>query len=63
MIATTVPATVPAAAPAPSRLAMPVLLLGAVLISFSAIFVKASELGPVATGFYRMFIAMPVFAL
>jgi len=55
--------TVQAAAPAPSRLAMPVLLLGAVLISFSAIFVKASELGPVATGFYRMFLAMPVFAL
>jgi drug/metabolite transporter (DMT)-like permease len=46
-----------------SRAALGVLLAGAILICFSAIFVKASELGPVATGFYRMFLALPVFAI
>ena len=63
MTATTGPAAAPAATPAHAKLALPVLLLGAMLISFSAIFVKASELGPVATGFYRMFLALPVFAV
>jgi drug/metabolite transporter (DMT)-like permease len=46
-----------------SRLAVWALFLGAALISFSAIFVKASELGPLATGFHRMFLALPVFGL
>ena len=63
MTATAAPAATPAPAPTHAKLALPVLLLGAMLISFSAIFVKASELGPVATGFYRMFLALPVFAV
>jgi drug/metabolite transporter (DMT)-like permease len=41
------------------RLALPGLVLGAALISFSGIFVKLSEVGPTATGFYRMFLALP----
>ena len=55
--------TLSAAAPAPmivdapapaslSRNGLWVLILGAVLISFSGIFVKISELGPTATGFH-----------
>lgn len=43
------------------RFALAVLLLGAVLISFSGIFVKISELGPSATGFYRVALAFPIF--
>src|ERR1700753_2378392 len=43
------------------RLALPGLVLGAALISFSGIFVKLSEVGPTATGFYRMFLSLPVF--
>ncbi len=43
------------------RLALPLLLLGAVLISASGIYVKLSETGPTATGFYRMFLSMPVY--
>ena len=51
------------AVPAQGRLALWVLFLGAVLISFSGIFVKLSELGPTATAFHRMFLALPVFWL
>ena len=40
-----------------------VLILGAVLISFSGIFVRISELGPSATGFHRLFLALPIFWL
>jgi drug/metabolite transporter (DMT)-like permease len=43
------------------RLALPGLVLGAALISFSGIFVKLSEVGPTATGFYRMALALPFF--
>ena len=43
------------------RFALPVLILGAALISCSGIFVKLSEVGPTATGFYRMFLALPFF--
>ncbi len=46
-----------------SRPALALLILGAVLISFSGIFVKVSELGPQATGFYRLLFAFPVFWL
>jgi drug/metabolite transporter (DMT)-like permease len=45
------------------RLALPVLLLGAVLISLSGIFVRISELGPTATAFHRLFLALPIFWL
>jgi drug/metabolite transporter (DMT)-like permease len=43
------------------RLALPGLVLGAALISFSGIFVKLSEVGPTATGFYRMVLSLPFF--
>lgn len=51
------------ASPRAARLALPVLLLGAVLISFSGIFVRISELGPTATAFHRLFLALPIFWL
>lgn len=41
-------------------LALPLLLLGAVCIAFAPIFVRLSELGPMVTAFYRMFLALPV---
>lgn len=37
------------------------LLLGAVGIAFAPIFVRLSDVDPVATGFYRMFLSFPVF--
>lgn len=37
------------------------LLAGAVAISFSAIFVRLSEVGPIATAFWRMAFSFPVF--
>lgn len=42
---------------------MAALLLGAVLIGASPIFVRLSELGPIATAFYRPFLAIPVLML
>ena len=50
-------------AQAHGRLAVWVLLGGAVLISFSGIIVKVSELGPTATGFHRMLLSLPAFWL
>jgi len=44
----------------PRRLALPAVLAGGIAIGFSPIFVRLSELGPVATGFYRMFLALPL---
>jgi drug/metabolite transporter (DMT)-like permease len=44
----------------PQRRALPALLVGAVAIGFSPIFVRLSELGPIATGFYRLFLALPL---
>lgn len=43
-----------------STYAFPVLLLGAICIAFSPIFVRLSELGPMATAFYRIALALPV---
>ena len=43
-----------------SRAALPLLLIGATAVSFSGIFVKISELGPSATGFHRLFLALPL---
>ena len=40
--------------------ALAALLLGAVLVGASPIFVRLSELGPMATAFYRPFLAIPV---
>jgi drug/metabolite transporter (DMT)-like permease len=44
----------------PHRLALPALLAGAIAIGFSPIFVRLSELGPIATGFYRLLLALPL---
>ena len=41
------------------RLAFLALLLGAAAIAFSPIFVRLSELGPISTAFYRVFLALP----
>lgn len=58
----------PASSPAPESVspdtrALVALLIGAVLIGASPIFVRVSELGPMATAFYRPFLAIPVLAL
>ncbi|QDQ25707.1 DMT family transporter [Chitinimonas arctica] len=42
------------------RLAFPALLLGAACIAFAGIFVRLSDVGPVATGFWRMLLATPI---
>jgi drug/metabolite transporter (DMT)-like permease len=44
----------------PQRLALPALLVGGIAIGFSPIFVRVSELGPIATGFYRLLLALPL---
>ncbi len=44
-------------------IALPLLLLGAVMISLSAIFVRLSEVGPITTAFWRMSLAWPAFWL
>jgi drug/metabolite transporter (DMT)-like permease len=44
----------------PPRLALPALLAGGIAIGFSPIFVRLSELGPIATGFHRLFLALPL---
>src|ERR1700738_629245 len=44
----------------PQRLALPALLAGGIAIAFSPIFVRLSELGPIATGFHRLFLALPL---
>ena len=43
-----------------ARLAFAILLLGAVGIAFAPIFVRLSEVGPVATAFWRVCLAAPV---
>jgi drug/metabolite transporter (DMT)-like permease len=42
------------------QLAFPAVLAGGVAIGFSPIFVRLSELGPIATGFHRLFLALPL---
>jgi drug/metabolite transporter (DMT)-like permease len=42
------------------RRALAALLLGAACIAFAPIFVRLSDLGPVATAFYRVLLALPV---
>ncbi len=44
----------------PRTFALPVLPLGAVGIGFAPIFVRLSEIGPVATAFYRLLFAVPI---
>lgn len=43
-----------------ARIAFAVLLLGAVGIAFAPIFVRLSEVGPVATAFWRVCLALPI---
>jgi drug/metabolite transporter (DMT)-like permease len=43
----------------PARFALPSLLAGAVAIGFAPIFVRLSELGPTATAFHRLLLALP----
>ncbi len=43
--------------------AMPTLVLGALAIGFSPIFVRLSEVGPIATAFNRVVLALPFFYL
>lgn len=47
-------------APQP-KWAMPTLILGALAIGFSPIFVRLSEVGPIATAFNRVVLALPFF--
>jgi len=44
---------------ASSRFALAALVIGAIAIAFSPIFVRLSEVGPTATGFYRTMLAVP----
>jgi drug/metabolite transporter (DMT)-like permease len=46
--------------PRSQALALPALVVGGIAIGFSPIFVRLSELGPIATGFYRLFLALPL---
>jgi len=46
--------------PGRGRAALVALLCGAAAIGSSALFVKVSEAGPVSTGFWRVFLALPV---
>ena len=43
-----------------ARLGLLILVIGALLVAFSPIFVRLSELGPTATAFHRAFLALPV---
>lgn len=45
------------------RFALPALLLGATAIGMAPIFVRLSQVGPTATAFYRVFLALPALAL
>lgn len=53
----------PIASPKPAApvWALPALILGATAIGFSPIFVRLSELGPLATAFWRLALAIPLF--
>ena len=45
------------------RMAVAALSVGAMFIALSPIFVRISELGPSATAWYRMFLALPIYGL
>lgn len=45
------------------NLALLYLVIGAVSIGFAPVFIRLSEVGPIATGFWRMAIAFPILAL
>jgi drug/metabolite transporter (DMT)-like permease len=54
------PSPLAARAPRADLIAIGALLLGATAIGTSALFVKVSETGPVATAFWRVFLALPL---
>lgn len=47
----------------PFRLVLPALLTGATAIGLAPIFVRLSELGPIATAFHRLFLSLPALGL
>jgi drug/metabolite transporter (DMT)-like permease len=49
------------ATPSITRIALVTLVIGAMALGFAPIFVRLSETGPVATGFWRLFFALPIF--
>jgi len=61
----TATASTPEAKPVPGlkRFALPLLLLGAVAIACSPIFVRLSEIGPIATAVHRVLLALPILFL
>lgn len=46
-----------------NKLALFYLIIGAIAIGFAPIFVRLSEVGPIATGFWRVTIAFPILTL
>lgn len=56
-------AVAPVGAPAPRWRALAVLLFGACVIGLSPIFVRLTETGPAAAGFWRLAFAMPLLAI
>lgn len=44
-----------------ARYALPILVCGTIALSFSPIFVRWSEVGPIATGVNRMLLPLPIF--
>lgn len=57
---TSAAASVPSQKPADDRRPLAALLIGACLIALAPIFVRLSETGPTATGFWRLALAAPV---
>jgi drug/metabolite transporter (DMT)-like permease len=53
------PAAAPRRASAAARLAFPLLLLGGTAIAASPIFVRLADVGPTASAFWRVFLALP----
>lgn len=53
----------PTAARIVPPLALPALFVGAVVIGMSGIYVRLADTGPIATAFYRVFLAAPLFWL
>lgn len=60
---TATPTGTPTAARIVPPLALPALFVGAVVIGMSGIYVRLADTGPIATGFYRVFLAAPLFWL
>jgi drug/metabolite transporter (DMT)-like permease len=57
------PAAAASRASAAARLAFPLLLLGGTAVAASPIFVRLADVGPTASAFWRVLLALPVLAL